>query len=260
MIYIHIGLQKTGTTSLQFILNNEKLLTFPIDPVKNIKTKNNLFYSSGNQEFFYICKRNNLKEIYFKNSSKKDIIITCENFSNPDDNLKSLKNLLNYLTKKVKKKFIIICTYRNEKDYCKSMYTEAVTNSFVCEMRLFNEYKIYIENHIKSLNKLLDNYPVKKFFYGKDINNKIFKYISGYELIDKEISNNKKNSKFSFKIKDIEKIAKINRIKGWLPKYRSQLRSNYKNDQFQASFFYVLFTYIRSFSRLMKIKFLNKFF
>ena len=257
MIYIHIGLQKTGTTSLQFILNKEKLLTFPIDPVKNIKTKNHLFYSSGNQEFFYLCKRNNLKEIYFKNSSKKDIIISCENFTNPEDNLNSLRNLLNYLTKKVKKKFVIICTYREHKDYYKSMYAEAVTNSFACEMRLFNEYKSYIDKHIKSLNMLLANYPVKKFFYGKDINNKIFKYISGYDLVEKKLLNNKKNTKYNFEIKNLEEIAKRNRIKGWMPKYRFRLRSKHKKDEFQASFLYILLTYIRSFFRLMKIKFLN---
>ncbi len=252
MIYIHIGLQKTGTTSLQFILNAEKLLTFPLDPVKNIKTKKNIFYSSGNQEFFYQCKRNNLKEIYFKDPSKKDIIISCENFSNPEDNLKSLRNLLNYLTKKVKKKFIIICTYRADKDYFKSMYAEAITNSFVCEMRLFSEYKKYLMDHIKKLNNLLEYYPVEKFFYDKDINSKIFKYLSGYDLVDKKLLTNKKNSNYSFEIKDLEKIAKINRIKGWLPQYRFELRSNYKNDQLKASFLYILLTYLRSVFRLIK--------
>ena len=99
MIFLHIGLQKTGTTSLQFILDKENLLRFPIDPVQKSKEKTNLFYSSGNQQFFYRCRRNDLRETDFQSSSKKNIIITCENFSNPDDNLKSLNNLLDYLTK-----------------------------------------------------------------------------------------------------------------------------------------------------------------
>ena len=41
MIFLHIGLQKTGTTSLQFLLEKENLLRFPkkLDNAKEDLTK-----------------------------------------------------------------------------------------------------------------------------------------------------------------------------------------------------------------------------
>ena len=49
MIFIHIGLQKTGTTSLQLLLDRENLLRFPIDPIQKNNQNSKLFYSSGNR-------------------------------------------------------------------------------------------------------------------------------------------------------------------------------------------------------------------
>ena len=72
MIYIHIGLQKTGTTSLQYYLDKNNLLKFPLDPIKRTKINNELFYSSGNQEFFDIILRvDNLKE--YINKKREEI-------------------------------------------------------------------------------------------------------------------------------------------------------------------------------------------
>ena len=250
MIFLHIGLQKTGTTSLQYILNKKNLLRFPIDPIMKIKEKSNFFYTSGNQKFFYRCRRNSFKETDFKSSSNKNVIITCENFSNPDDNLKSLNNLLNYLTNK-KKKFIIVLTYRNFEDYCKSMYAEAITNSFVCEMRLYENYKKSLDIHINKLNKLIMDYPVKRFKYDNQINSKIFKFITGNELIDSKIFINNKRQNCNFEIKELEKIAVRNRLNGWIPKYRFALRRKYKNVDFDSSFIYIILTYLRSLLRLI---------
>lgn len=250
MIFLHIGLQKTGTTSLQFILDKKNLLRFSIDPIKKNKVKSNLFYSSGNQNFFYRCRRNNLKESDFQSSSEKNIIITCENFSNPDDNLKSLRNLLNYLTRK-KKIFIIVLTYRNFEDYCKSMYAEAITNSFVCEMRLFKNYKKSLNLYINKLNKLLFKYPVKRFKYDDKVNFRIFKFITGNDLKGLNIYINTKRQNCNFEIKELEKIAIRNRLRGWIPKYRCHLRRKYKNDDLNANFIYVLLTYLRSLLRVL---------
>ena len=243
MIYIHIGLQKTGTTSLQYFLDRNNLLKFPIDPLKNTKTNSDLFHSSGNQEFFYRCRRNNLKETDFHNLFMKDTIITCENFSNPGDNLKSLKNLLSYLSK-TKNKFTIILSLRDFEDYCKSMYAEAVTNSFVCEMRSFKNYRNYLERYINKLNKLLIDYPVKKFNYSKEINFQIIQFITSNKFIYKNLLMNKKNYKYN--TKDLEKLAYGNRLKGWIPNYRIKLRKNFKNESLEAPLYYIVLTYLRS--------------
>ena len=250
MIFIHIGLQKTGTTSLQFLLEKKNLLRFPIDHIKKNNQKSNFLYSSGNQEFFYRCRRNNFKVNDFENLSRKNIIITCENFSNPDDNLKSLKNLLNHLIK-IKEKFVIVITHRDFDDYCKSMYAESITNSFVCEMRPFKKYKKSLRIHINKLNKLLSDYPVKIFKYDEKVNLRIFEFITGNDLKSFPFYYNKKIKNVNFEIKELEKIALLNRLKGWIPKYRSELRFKYKNDFLNANYIYILLTYLRSILRLI---------
>ena len=250
MIYIHIGLQKTGTTSLQYYLDKNNLLKFPIDALKHTKSNSDLFYSSGNQEFFYKCRRNNLKEIDFKNFLMKDTIITCENFSNPSDNLKSLKNLLSYLSK-TKNKFTIILTLRDFEDYCKSMYAEAVTNSFVCEMRSFKNYRNYLERYLNNLNQLLMDYPLKKFNYSKEINSEIIQFMTNKKFMYKNLFMNKKNKNYKYNIRDLEKLAYENRLKGWIPNYRIKLRRNFKNESLQAPIYYIFLTYLRSLYALM---------
>ena len=252
MIYIHIGLQKTGTTSLQYFLREMDLLRFPLDPVRNIKNSDQIFYSSGNQEFFLKCRKNNLEESYFQNLSRKDIVISCENFSNPDDNLVSLNNLLKYLKRNFPKQFILICTFRDINQYCKSMYVEAVTNSFVCEMRSFEKYKRSLELYLDQLNKLLLEYPSKKFKYDINVNFRIFKYITGDNLVCENVFTNVKDKKICLGIKDLEKLAMRNMLNGWNIKYRSQLRRKYKNDILEASFIYILLTYLRSLCRFIK--------
>jgi len=250
MIYIHIGLQKTGTTSLQYYLDKNNLLKFPLNPLKHTKSNSDLFYSSGNQEFFYRCRRNNLKETDFHNSSMKDIIITCENFSNPGDNLKSLKNLLSYLSK-TKNKFTIILTLRDFEDYSKSMYAEAVTNSFVCEMRSFKNYRNYLERYLNNLNQLLMDYPLKKFNYSKEINFQIIQFMTSNKFFYKNFFMNKKNANYKYNIRDLEKLAYGNRFKGWIPNYRIKLRRNFKNEPLRAPLYYIFLTYLRSLFALM---------
>ena len=44
MIYIHIGLQKTGTTSLQYILEKMNLLKHPLDKSRYTNSKEKEFY------------------------------------------------------------------------------------------------------------------------------------------------------------------------------------------------------------------------
>ena len=133
MIFIHIGLQKTGTTSLQFLLEKSNILKYPLDRVRFVNSRKGNFKSSGNQKFFKLCRKKELSKYYFENSNKEKKIITCENFSSPYDNLVSLKNLLDFLTIE-KIDFKIVYTSRNFEDYSRSLYEEEVTNSLSCEM------------------------------------------------------------------------------------------------------------------------------
>ena len=80
MIYIHIGLQKTGTTSLQFILNEHKLLKFPLDPVKNIKTKKINFIVLEIKNFFINAKEIILKEFILKILQIKILLFHVKTF------------------------------------------------------------------------------------------------------------------------------------------------------------------------------------
>ena len=97
MIFLHIGLQKTGTTSLQFLLQELQLLKFPLNKVRYISCNNKNFYTSGNQSFYKDCVRNkfNLKD--FKEMGIKNNIITCENFTDLYGGLIGLRNLITFL-------------------------------------------------------------------------------------------------------------------------------------------------------------------
>ena len=246
MIFIHIGLQKTGTTSLQFLLQKSNILKYPLDKVRFVDSVEESFKSSGNQKFFKKCRKNELSKSYFINSNEEKKIITCENFSSPYDKLISLKNLLNFLSKEAID-FKIVYTSRNFEDYSKSLYVEEVTNSISCEMRSYSCFKKYTKLHIINLEKFINLYPLIKFEYSKNVNSKILKYVfpEKYNEIDLENTiNNKKN--FRVEINEIEKIAFKNRFLGWFGNYRHELRKKFKNDVYKASLLYILGTYFRS--------------
>ena len=121
MIYIHIGLQKTGTTSLQYILEKMNLLKHPLDKLRYTISKEKEFYSSGNQKIFILSTKNKLKKSYFEDKANKNVIISCENFTNPYNKLKGLKNLLSFLTSN-NLNFILICTLRDFDNFSNSLY------------------------------------------------------------------------------------------------------------------------------------------
>ena len=62
---------------------------------------------------------------------------------------------------------------------------------------------------------------------------------------------NKKIKNVNFEIKELEKIALLNRLKVLIPKYRSELRIKYKNAYLNASYKYILLTYLRSILKLI---------
>ena len=78
MIYIHIGLQKTGTTSLQYILEKMNLLKHPLDKSRYTNSKEKEFYSSGNQKIFRYSKKTNLKNHILKISLIKMLLLVVK--------------------------------------------------------------------------------------------------------------------------------------------------------------------------------------
>tara|TARA_B100001093_G_scaffold2596_1_gene2617 strand:+ start:1452 stop:2225 length:774 start_codon:yes stop_codon:yes gene_type:complete len=257
LLFIHIGLQKTGTTSLQYYLKGSKILKNPLDKARFVKTREGHFKTSGNQTFFKKCRNNKLIKSSFANSNREIKIITCENFSSPYDKLISLKNLLNFLTRE-KINFKILYTSRNFEDFCKSLYVEEVTNSFSCEMRSYKKFRKYTKLHILNLEKIIDKYPLIQFKYSKNVNAEILKTLLKYKKNDVIAIGNIKENKKNFKvdIKKIEKIAFSNRFFGWLSIYRYKLRYRFKNDYLKAPPIYIFGTYLRS---LLNLFLLNNY-
>jgi len=246
LLFIHIGLQKTGTTSLQFLLEKSNILKFSLDKVRYANSRKGSSKIAGNQAFFKKCRKKELFKSYFENSNKEKKFITCENFSSPYDKLVSLKNLLNFLTRE-KIDFKIIYTSRNFEDYARSLYVEEVTNSLSCEMRSYIRFKKYTKLHILNLEKLINLYPLIKFDYSTNVNSKILKYLFPEVFNEIDLKNTYKNNKnFNVDINEIEKIAFNNRIFGWLKNYRYKLRKNFKNDNYKAPLIYIIGTYFRS--------------
>ena len=250
MIFLHIGLQKTGTTSLQFSLQELQLLKFPLNKVRYINCNNKNIYTSGNQSFYQDCVRNkfnlkDLKEIGIKNS-----IITCENFTDPYGSLIGLKNLIKFLESK-NLDYEIIYTKRDFDEYAESLYAEFVINSFACEMRSFKIFKKYLKKNINNLETLISSLKIKRFFYSKNINNEIIDYICGKNINTNKIYNNKRKSSIKYDITYLQSVAKKNRIFGWIPTYRKNLRKKHKEDILNAPLIYVFLTYLRSLIRFL---------
>ena len=249
MIYIHIGLQKTGTTSLQYILEKMNLLKHPLDKSRYTNSKEKEFYSSGNQKIFRLSKKNKLKKSYFEDKANKNVIISCENFTNPYNKLKGLKNLLSFLTSN-NLNFILICTLRDFDNFSKSLYIEQVTNSIACEMRTFQSYKKSLKKHLNNLENILSLYPTKIFHYDKNINQNIINFILNKRTFNEILFHNYKNKKISVDFDSVERLAIKNRYLGWLPKYRKDLRMKYKNNNVNPKLHYTFLSFLRSYKRL----------
>ncbi len=169
--YLHIGNFKTGSSSLQaFLYQNRKIFRkHSIEPVyeKNFfkKTINNLklFKNFNDQD------QNKLREKFKKYKKFKNIIISSEYFScmsNDEYKIIFLKKFL----KKSGFKPIIIFYYRDDDDYLYSFYSE----------QLKQRKNIEIENVFKFLEKIY------KFGYYFNKKNKIY-YLSQKYFFDKKI-------------------------------------------------------------------------
>ena len=66
-----------------------------------------------------------------------------------------------------------------------------------------------------------------------------------------KIYNNKRKSSIKYEINYLQSIAKKNRIYGWIPTYRKNLRKKHKEDILNAPLIYIFLTYIRSLIRFL---------
>ena len=147
-LYLHIGTEKTGTTSIQHFLyeNIEKLKEKKIYLSQSIDFPNNrslveMFNDNLKQNEFYIEKSildENQRKIFFQELDKKiqnefkkaslsfdKMIITSEHFHSVLTNInqiKSLKNFLNKFFKKIK----IICYFREQSEVAVSWYSTTI--------------------------------------------------------------------------------------------------------------------------------------
>ena len=249
MLYIHIGLQKTGTTALQLALARSCQLVYEFDKPKRVFNElGATLYSSGNQNFFVKCKQNKFSE--------KDIkllhsggFISSENFTNLVSGTTALKNLLTAL-KNDDVPYEILITIRNVDEYIESLYAELTTNSLMCEMRSFQHFYEKIKSEFNKLLVILESEPKKIFHYSPRINEEILIYIGArnYNNLVQQ-KNSKLNNKLS--IGEYEVIAKRNRYLGFSKIYRYKLRNKFKGDNLKASHFYIVFTYLRALLRLI---------
>jgi hypothetical protein len=147
-LYLHIGTEKTGTTSIQHFLyeNIEKLKEKKIYLSQSIDFPNNqslveIFRGKLLQNKYYIKNKiynENERKIFFQELNEKiknefkeasvkfdKMIVTSEHFHSVlrnIDQIKSLKNFLNKFFKKIK----IICYFREQSEVAVSWYSTTV--------------------------------------------------------------------------------------------------------------------------------------
>ena len=181
--YLHIGNFKTGSTSFQkFLFQNKKKFEsqkFEVIYDKNIyfkKTINNLRIF----KLFSDKKFNILKKILTK---RKDLILSSEYFSSLSFDLEKIKLLQNFF-KKLSYKLIIIYFYRDDNEFLYSLYSEILKHRKRIEVEnifdflKFVKEKGYFQNKKNKIYFLNFKYPVNnkiviknwKKVFGKNFN------------------------------------------------------------------------------------------
>ena len=170
ILYLHIGMPKTGTSTIQFILTKNEKLLYDRDVVYPKNTRygkddypnahHNLGDSliSGKLEIWEILEDELLKEIY-----GKKIIISSEVFSNLHD-LNKIEWLKNYFYKVGLDNVKIIVYLRRQDDFLQSIYQTMVYNNLITET--FSEYyNIAINDNL--VHKTLDYYFIVNNLWAK---------------------------------------------------------------------------------------------
>lgn len=243
--YIHIGLQKTGTTALQIYLDNyHKNINSPFKI--NQKEIDQSRYTSGHQFIFNLANSNKLSLSLFDKIQSN--FISCENFTNPINNLKAIKNLTQFFCNhNINYEFML--TERSFEDYSESLYFEQVINSFACEVRDYDQFKHDLNSFLGKLNLFLADHPTKRFNFSEHICTDILKYV-GIDVNHWDKTENLYNvSKTKHRLAVAKKISVLNRKYGYLKNYRRKLRMKYKTDAFSRSHYYCMITYLRAMLR-----------
>jgi len=243
--YLHIGNFKTGSTSFQkFLFQNRKKFEsqkFEVIYDKNIyfkKTINNLRIF----KLFSDKKFNILKKILTK---RKDLILSSEYFSSLSFDLEKIKLLQNFF-KKLSYKLIIIYFYRDDNEFLYSLYSEILKHRKRIEVEnifdflKFVKEKGYFQNKKNKIYFLNFKYPINNKIVIKNWK-KVFGENFNYFKFDK--SNNKSILQFlrlinlnkkDFDIRDIN-LNKTRNIKFWHIKrkfYYNFLKSESKKINF----------------------------
>lgn len=141
-LFLHIGLHKTGTSSIQesLIQNKDNLAKEGILYINNLKIFDNIL----NNDYFNIklvgkciTELENISKS--KNNTIKKIIISNEAFSgNPFDGYKKLKIIVKYLSK-ISKRFEtkIILYLRRQDELIESLYIQSIKDG---KTDLFNDF------------------------------------------------------------------------------------------------------------------------
>ncbi len=174
-LYLHIGNFKTGSTSLQtFIFQNRKI--FEKNKISTIYEKNFFRSTINNMQLFKHfneMKQNQALKYLKKNKKMKNLIISSEYFSCISNSYEKLR----FLKKTIKKagyKPVVIFYYRKDAFYLFSFYAQQLTQ----------RKRIYIENVFEFVSKL------KRYGYYFNKKNKYYFLSQNYYFNNRKIYKN----------------------------------------------------------------------
>jgi hypothetical protein len=159
-LFLHIGLPKTGTSSLQqffFINKNNISILYPSSVVpKDSFGQHFITIAAGKDKIREACL---LLKKEIEESSKQNIFISSEYILFSD--VATLKHVTKVIEKYNTK---IIFTYRKNENYAKRIYLEWVKS---LKYPIYENINIFLENNIEKINffNLLNNF---KKIYGKN--------------------------------------------------------------------------------------------
>jgi hypothetical protein len=169
-LFLHIGTEKTGTTSIQnFLYDNidkfkekkihlSKLINYPNNRhlvemftdysiiKKDYDIPNNFFTVKDKKIFFTRLKKNFENEIEQTKLFAEKMIITSEHFHSQLENIDQIKSLKNFLAKFFNK-IKIICYFREQGELAFSWYSTLLKGGSQKDIQEYLRKKVRIDNH-----------------------------------------------------------------------------------------------------------------
>ena len=184
-LYLHIGMPRTGTTSLQKCLTQVKKIG-KLDYPSLYKDEENIGHHLINN-LIQKNPKDACKELFRQNRDKNDLIISCEALFNilTKDSKNNLVDFLYYLESSAGFEVEILCTIRPLLDYILSIYLQQVRSGY--KIQNFDQYfeaacQATIE-HLIGLSVLKSKYKVTVFNYHRKNNETIIDHIYGKDAI-----------------------------------------------------------------------------